>query len=143
MVKNVNKTKEEKVAAEKRRTDRLAVAANSKSKTSGEFRSTKTRTERLTIVLKQMLDRLIRESSAGYIQAVNWNDAESTKHRKLALQNIKDLLVIVKQVRELIVEVSASELDKSSGKQMARKTEKLLQDARLSLKSVGSKVTVA
>lgn len=121
----------------KKRNNDARKAKQQKSMSNGQFVTAKSRSERLNIALKQLLDRLIKESASGYIEDVDWRDDESVKRRKASLSNVKDLLSIVKQMKDLISEVRDDEADDEKTEAIVAQNVTLIEEARKSLLKVG------
>lgn len=98
------------------------------------------RSVQLNRALRQIIDRLIDESQKGGIEDVDWRDPESVKRRKAQLTNIKDLLVIISQMKNVISEVKDNEADETNGAAISAKNVSLLEDARKLLAQKGVKV---
>lgn len=105
----------------------------------GQFLSNKTRAEKLNLVIKQVLDRLIRESGRGFITDVDYHDAESVKRRKAQLSNVKDLIVIARQMGDLVSEVKDEEATEDEEKALSFSNMTLIEDAKKQLNKLGVK----
>ena len=105
----------------------------------GLFVSTKSRAEKLEITRKQILDRLIKETSRAYITDVDWEYPESAKKRKMQLSNVKDLIVIVRQLGEVIADCIRDEERNEEAEVLSSENVTKLEDARKALKQVGIK----
>ena len=102
----------------------------------------KTRAEKLNFAVKQLLDRLIDESRRGAVTDIDFFDKESVLRRKAQLNNIKDLITIVRQMKELAAEISDTESAEEEQQALDASNVKLLKDAKKHLAAVGIKADI-
>lgn len=94
--------------------------------------------DQLLAAFRQLVARLIDESKKHRISDVDWFDNDSVARRKAQFSNIKDLISIVKSMRE-VIDIVIAEESKGQFDVSALQDEKIaiLEDARKALQGIG------
>lgn len=95
--------------------------------------------EQLMMAFRQLVTRLIDETKAHKIEDVDWFDKASMDRRKGQFNSIKDMIFIIRNLRE-VIDIVISEESKGSGA-AAYNDEKvaILEEARQALRGIGIK----
>lgn len=124
----------------KRKANQAKNLARNKTKGKITKSGATSRAEKLNVVLTQILDILIKES----VLTPNFTstDVESVKRRKAELSNVKDLLVITKQMTELMHNVRSDESADVEANTTTAENVTMLDDVREQLAARGIKADI-
>lgn len=95
--------------------------------------------QQFEVILHNMLKQLIDDSAKGFINVTNWRDSKQTLGRKAQLANIKDLIAIVRSLKDFAdteyfeSEQKGEQLDRV----MSAENVALMDDARKMLRKAG------
>lgn len=133
---------EEKAAMKKRnlaKRKKEHAESSARGGSAKKLKTVKLRSDKLNITLSQMLDRLIDETKSGNITTVDWFDKESITRRRAQFGNVKELLAIIKMLREAIEQVIEDELNLGNKEKVSKANVSLIADAKKAMANIGIK----
>jgi hypothetical protein len=112
-------------------------SANQLSRRKG-IMSGKTDNQKLQMILRNMLTTLIEDAAA--LQNVNdWANDRQQKMRRAQLSNIRDLMSVIKGLREMLADLYVQEEGSDKAPLLTAENVELLDEARKKLKKAGMK----
>jgi hypothetical protein len=116
---------------------RLKKVIGGKVGKSNQMLGSKQRSEQLDVIMKQLLDRLIHETKDGVFLDVDWDDTESIKKRHSMTKNAKELLSMIKMIRETMNAVKEDEASEKSKQATSKANVRLIEEAKKQLDQAG------